>query len=210
MVPARSYFHGRCAARRGLDFIAICDHFYAALQPRGTTPCASCSFTRQACTADPGRRDRPSRDIFNFFGDTIPGLPRLGSTDVPDMNVCCAMPASLERSCLLLSGRAERRDLHGLRLDSCDGGRGLLDAVEVVNGGTEDPAFSGIPVLGASRGQFWPSPIAIGGSDNPSPFIPLDQPGSDRRPGTVVTWSWSSRPPAFPWMASCWSRSMLT
>ncbi len=61
----------------------------------------------------------------------------------------------------------------------------LLDAFEVVNGGTEDPAFSGVP--------SWEHQLslghrlsAIGGSDNHRPFIPLDQPGAIGRPTTVV------------------------
>lgn len=61
----------------------------------------------------------------------------------------------------------------------------LLEAVEAVNGGSEIPAFSGIP--------FWEHQLnlghrltAIGGSDNHRPMRPLDQAGSIGRPTTVV------------------------
>ena len=61
----------------------------------------------------------------------------------------------------------------------------LLTAVEAVNGGSQNPAFSGIP--------FWEHQLdlgyrltAIGGSDNHRPMIPLDQPGSIGWPTTVV------------------------
>ena len=61
----------------------------------------------------------------------------------------------------------------------------LLDAVEAVNGGSEIPAFSGIP--------FWEHQLdlgyrltAIGGSDNHRPMRPLDRLGSVGSPTTVV------------------------
>lgn len=61
----------------------------------------------------------------------------------------------------------------------------LLTAIEAVNGGSEIPAFSGIP--------FWEHQLdlgnrltAIGGSDNHRPMRPLDEAGSIGRPTTVV------------------------
>jgi hypothetical protein len=69
----------------------------------------------------------------------------------------------------------------------------LLQGVEAVNGGSADPAYSGIP--------FWESQLnlgyrltAIGGSDNHRPMNSLDEKGSVGRPTTVVYASELSTP----------------
>lgn len=69
----------------------------------------------------------------------------------------------------------------------------LLTAVEAVNGGSENPLFSGI--------RFWEHQLslgyrltAIGGSDNHRPMLPLDNPGAIGRPTTVVYASELSAP----------------
>jgi hypothetical protein len=61
----------------------------------------------------------------------------------------------------------------------------LLQAVEAVNGGSANPAFSGIPVWEQQLNLGYRL-TAIGGSDNHRPMIPLDQAGSIGRPTTVV------------------------
>lgn len=61
----------------------------------------------------------------------------------------------------------------------------LVQAVETVNGGTEEGPYSGVP--------FWEKqlnagyrPTAVGGSDNHNPELPLEKPGSVGSPTTVV------------------------
>jgi hypothetical protein len=65
---------------------------------------------------------------------------------------------------------------------------------KVVNGGTEDSAFSGIP-LWEHQLSLGHRLTAIGGSDNHRPFIPLDQSGAIGHPTTVV-YAWELSTPA--------------
>lgn len=183
MVPCPVFFTVDAAAQRGLDFIAITDHNATSqydavreLQPY---------FDKLLLI--PGREITTFQGHLNFLGTTDFLDFRLGSATVPDMNtllrkaeklgalVSVNHPAAPNGEVCMGCGwtPAELVDMH------------LLQAVEAVNGGSANPAFSGIP--------FWEQQLnlgyrltAIGGSDNHRPVIPLDQAGSIGRPTTVV------------------------
>jgi hypothetical protein len=191
MVPCPVYFTVDAAARRGLDFIAITDHnatsHYDAmreLQPY---------FDKLLLI--PGREITTFQGHINLLGTTQFLDFRLGSQQVPDMNV-------LLRNARKLGALVSVNHPAAPSGEICMGcgwtpavpvEMSLLDAFEVVNGGTEDPAFSGVP--------SWEHQLslghrlsAIGGSDNHRPLIPLDQPGAIGRPTTVVYASELSTP----------------
>jgi hypothetical protein len=191
IVPCPVYFTVDAAARRGLDFIAITDHNATSqydamreLQPY---------FDKLLLI--PGREITTFQGHLNFLGTTQILDFRLGSTDVPDINV-------LLRNARKLGALVSVNHPAAPSGEICMGcgwtpatqvEMSLLDAVEVVNGGTEDPAFSGIPSW-EHQVSLGHRLTAIGGSDNHRPFIPLDQPGAIGRPTTVVYASELSTP----------------
>lgn len=183
MVPCPVFFTVDAAAQRGLDFIAITDHNATSqydamreLQPY---------FDKLLLI--PGREITTFQGHLNFLGTTDFLDFRLGSATVPDMNtllrnaqklralVSVNHPAAPTGEVCMGCGwtPAEPVDMN------------LLQAIEAVNGGSANPAFSGIP--------FWEQQLnlgyrltAIGGSDSHRPMIPLDHAGSIGRPTTVV------------------------
>ena len=149
----------------------------------------------------PGREITTFQGHINLLGTTQFLDFRLGSQQVPDMNV-------LLRNARKLGALVSVNHPAAPSGEICMGcgwtptvpvEMSLLDAFEVVNGGTEDPAFSGVP--------SWEHQLslghrlsAIGGSDNHRPFIPLDQPAPS---GALPPWS--TRPNSRPrpsWTAS--------
>jgi hypothetical protein len=183
MVPCPVFFTVDAAARRGLDFIAITDHNATSqydamreLQPY---------FDKVLLI--PGREITTFQGHLNFLGTTQYLDFRLGSSGVPNMNVLLRNARQLGALVSINHPAAPSGEIcmgcgwtPSIPVDMH-----LLSAVEAVNGGTQDPAFSGIP--------FWEHQLslgyrltAIGGSDNHRPMIPLDQPGSVGWPTTVV------------------------
>lgn len=183
MVPCPVYFTVDAAARRGLDFIAITDHNATSqydamreLQPY---------FDKVLLI--PGREITTFQGHLNFLGTTNFLDFRLGSAGVPTVN-------DLLRNARKLGALVSINHPRNPSGEICMGcgwtphppaDMRLLDAVEAVNGGSEMPAFSGIP--------FWERQLdlgyrltAIGGSDDHQPMRPLDRPGSVGSPTTVV------------------------
>lgn len=183
MVPCPVFFTVDAAARRGLDFIAITDHnatsHYDAmreLQPY---------FDKLLLI--PGREITTFQGHLNLLGTTDFLDFRLGSQSIPDMN-------ALLRNANKLGAVISINHPSAPTGEACMGcgwtpaspvDMGLLQAVEAVNGGSSDSAYSGIP--------FWEQQLnsghrltAIGGSDNHRPTRPLDEPGSIGSPTTVV------------------------
>jgi hypothetical protein len=183
MVPCPVFFTVDAAARRGLDFIAITDHNATSqydamreLQPY---------FDKVLLI--PGREITTFQGHLNFLGTTQFLNFRLGSRDVPDINVLLRNARKLGALVSINHPAAPSGEI-------CMGcgwkpavspNMNLFDAVEAVNGGSELPAFSGIP--------YWQHQLelgyrltAIGGSDNHRPMAPLDRAGSIGRPTTVV------------------------
>ena len=183
MVPCPAFFTVDAAARRGLDFIAITDHNATSqydamreLQPY---------FDKLLLI--------PGREITTFEGH----LNLLGTTGFLDFRLA---PGHIGNMNTLLRDARELGALTSINHPRAPTGEicmgcgwtpdppadmSLLGAVEVVNGGSQDPQFSGIP--------FWEHQLdlgfrltAIGGSDSHRPMTPLDQFGSVGRPTTVV------------------------
>jgi hypothetical protein len=183
MVPCPLYFTVDAAARRSLDFIAITDHNATSqydvmreLQPY---------FDKVLLI--PGREITTFQGHLNFLGTTDYLDFRLGSAGVPTVNDLLRNARKLGA----LVSINHPRDPTGEICMGCGwtpnppAEMKLLDAIEAVNGGSEMPAFSGIP--------FWEHQLelgyrltAIGGSDNHRPMMPLDRPGSVGSPTTVV------------------------
>jgi hypothetical protein len=183
MVPCPVYFTVDAAARRGLDFIAVTDHNATSqydamreLQPY---------FDKVLLI--PGREITTFQGHLNFLGTTDFVDFRLGSAGVPTID---DLLRNARRLGALVSVN-HPRDPTGEICMGCGwtpsppADMNLLDAVEAVNGGSETPAFSGIP--------FWEHQLdlghrltAIGGSDNHRPTRPLEDPGSVGSPTTVV------------------------
>jgi hypothetical protein len=183
MVPCPVFLTADAAARRGLDFIAITDHnatsqynAMRALQPY---------FDKLLLI--PGRELTTFQGHLNLLGTTQFLDFRLGSKSVPNMTVLLRNARQLGALVSINHPAAPTGEI-------CMGcgwtpatpvDMNLLSAVEAVNGGSDDPEFTGIP--------FWKRQLnlgyrltAIGGSDNHRPMIPLDQSGSIGRPTTVV------------------------
>jgi hypothetical protein len=183
MVPCPVFFTVDAAARRGLDFIAITDHnatsHYDAM--RELQPW----FDKLLLI--PGREITTFQGHLNLLGTTQFLDFRLGSSGVPDMN-------SLLREAQKLGALISINHPAAPSGEACMGcgftpaapvDMRLFSAIEAVNGGSENPAFSGIP--------FWEHQLdlgfrltAIGGSDNHRPMAPLDHTGSIGWPTTVV------------------------
>ena len=191
MVPCPVFFTVDAAARRGLDFIAITDHNATSqydamreLQPY---------FDKVLLI--PGREITTFQGHLNLLGTTDFLDFRLGSQGVPDMN-------TLLRNANKLGAVISINHPNAPTGEACMGcgwtpaapvDMSLLQAVEAVNGGSKDPAYSGIP--------FWERQLnlghrltAIGGSDNHRPERPLNEPGSVGSPTTVVYASELSTP----------------
>jgi hypothetical protein len=183
MVPCPVYLTVDAAARRGLDFIAITDHNATSqydamreLQPY---------FDKLLLI--PGREITTFQGHFNLLGTTETLDFRLWKGGVPDINTLLKRARETGALISINHPRAPTGEVCmgcGWTPDP-PADMDLLKAVEVVNGGSEDPAFSGIP--------FWEHQLdlgyrltAIGGSDNHRPTKPLDEPGSIGRPSTVV------------------------
>jgi hypothetical protein len=183
MVPCPVFFTVDAAAQRGLDFIAITDHnatsqydAMRALQPY---------FDKLLLI--PGREITTFQGHLNFLGTTQYLDFRLGSKDVPNMNVLLRNAQKLGALVSINHPNAPTGEIcmgcgwtPGVRVDMH-----LVTAIEAVNGGSEIPTFSGIP--------FWEHQLdlgnrltAIGGSDNHRPMRPLDEAGSIGRPTTVI------------------------
>lgn len=183
MVPCPVFFTVDAAARRGLDFIAITDH--NATSQYDTMRELQPYFDKLLLI--PGREITTFQGHLNFLGTTQFLDFRLGSKEVPDMNV-------LLRNAQKLGALVSINHPAAPTGEVCMGcgwtpavpvDMHLLTAIEAVNGGSEIPAFSGIP--------FWEKQLslgyrltAIGGSDNHRAMRPLDQAGSIGRPTTVV------------------------
>jgi hypothetical protein len=183
MVPCPVFFTVDAAARRGLDFIAITDHNatsqYDAM--RELHP----YFDKLLLI--PGREITTFQGHLNFLGTTQFLDFRLGSKEVPDMNVLLRNAQKLGALVSINHPAAPTGEI-------CMGcgwtpavpvDMHLLTAIEAVNGGSEIPAFSGIPFWEKQLNQGYRL-TAIGGSDNHRPMRPLDQAGSIGRPTTVV------------------------
>jgi hypothetical protein len=191
MVPCPVFFTVDAAAHRGLDFIAITDHNatsqYDAM--RGLQP----YFDKVLLI--PGREITTFQGHLNFLGTTAYLDFRLGSSGVPDIN-------TLLRNADKLGALVSINHPNAPTGEVCMGcgwtpaspvDISLLQGVEAVNGGSDDPAYSGIP--------FWEKQLnlgyrltAIGGSDNHRPTRPLDEAGSVGSPTTVVHASELSTP----------------
>ncbi len=183
MVPCPVFVTVEAATRRGLDFIAITDHNATSqydamreLQPY---------FDKLLLI--PGREITTFQGHMNIFGTTQYLDFRLGSKNVPGINTLLQNAKNLGALISINHPNAPGGEV-------CMGCRWtpespmnmqLVDAIEAVNGGSTDPALSGIP--------FWEEQLnegqrltAVGGSDNHQPTIPLDQPHAVGYPTTVV------------------------
>lgn len=183
MVPCPVFVTVDAAARRGLDFIAITDHNATSqydamreLQPY---------FSKLLLI--PGREITTFQGHFNIFGTTQYLDFRAGSKSVPDVNTLFENAKKLGALISINHPNAPGGEI-------CMGCRWtpdhpidmkLVNAIEAVNGGSTDPAQSGIPFWEEQLNQGYRL-TAVGGSDNHQPMIPLDQPHSIGRPTTVV------------------------
>jgi hypothetical protein len=183
MVPCPVFFTVDAAARRGLDFIAITDHNATSqydamreLQPY---------FDKLLLI--PGREITTFHGHLNLLGTTQFLDFRLGSSSVPNINALLRNVHALGALISINHPRAPTGEIcMGCGWDPNPPAQmNLVDAVEAVNGGSDDSVYSGVP--------FWQQQLdlghrltAIGGSDNHRPLWPLDHPGSIGRPTTVV------------------------
>ena len=181
-VPCPVFVTLQAAATRGLDFIAVTDHNTTShfdalreLQPY---------FDRLLLI--PGREITTFQGHANLYGTTEFVDFRVGSSSVPDMKTL------LDR--VGLSGGLISINHPGLPTGEACMGCGwspkaedmrLVQAVETVNGGTEEGPYSGVPFWEKQLNAGY-KPTAIGGSDNHNPDLPPDKPGSVRSPTTVV------------------------
>lgn len=183
MVPCPVFFTADAAARRGLDFIAITDHNATSqydamreLQPY---------FDKLLLI--PGREITTFYGHVNLLGTTQFLDFRVGSATVPNINTLLRNAHAFGALISINHPRSPTGEVCmgcGWTPD-VPAQMNLLDAIEAVNGGSDDPAYSGVP--------FWEHQLdlghrltAIGGSDNHRPLRPLDQPGAIGRPTTVV------------------------
>ncbi len=181
-VPCPVFKTLEAAAARGLDFIAITDHntisqFEAMreLQPY---------FDRLLLI--PGREITTFHGHANMFGPTAFLDFRVGSASVPDINTLLkAVQAEHGLFSINHPAAPSGESCMGCGWTAADTDFSLVQAVEVVNGGHSDDAYSGVP--------FWENLLrqghrvtAIGGSDNHNGPKALDLPGSVGYPETVV------------------------
>ncbi len=183
MVPCPVFVTVEAAVRRGLDFIAITDHNATSqydamreLQPY---------FDKLLLI--PGREITTFYGHMNLLGTTQFFDFRLGSSHVPTVND------------LLRSARATGALLSINHPDLPSGeicfGCGwtpptpvdmkLVNAIEVVNGGGDNPAQYAVSYWERQLNQGFRL-TAVGGSDNHRPMTPFDRPASVGTPTTVV------------------------
>ena len=183
MVPCPVFMTVEAAVKRGLDFIAITDHNATSqydamreLQPY---------FNKLLLI--PGREITTFQGHLNFLGTTDYIDFRVGSKSVPDLNVLLQRAKRMGAIVSINHPNAPGGEI-------CMGCRwtpavpvqmNLLTAIEAVNGGSDDPAESGIP--------FWQKQLslghrltAIGGSDNHQPTLPADAQTAVGHPTTVI------------------------
>lgn len=184
-VPCPLFLSLSTAAERGLDFVSVTEHNTAShghglreLQPY---------FDRLLLI--PGREITTFQGHVNLIGHLRPVDFRLGSPSIPDWNTLLArMQAPDAVISINHPIRPNDETCMGCGwtpLDDVDLSR--VDAVEVVNNGDADSAYSGVPVW-----QAWLSEghriTAIGGSDNHDALQTAGRPGSTPIgiPSTVV------------------------
>jgi hypothetical protein len=183
MVPCPVFMTVEAAVTRGLDFIAITDHNATSqydamreLQPY---------FDKVLLI--PGREITTFQGHMNIFGTTDYLDFRLGSKSVPNVNV---LLQNAERLGALASINHPNLPSGEICMGCGWTPQGPVEmdrfaAVEVVNGGSENPAQLGL--------SFWEEQLnrgyrltAVGGSDNHQPTLPLDARSSVGHPTTVV------------------------
>ena len=182
-VPCPVFMIAEAAARRGLDFVAITDH--------NTTSQNDAMRELQpyfdSLLMIPGREMTTFHGHANLFGTVAPLDFRVGSQEVPDINV-------LFRRANQTGGLISINHPNAPTGEACMGcgwnptpeaDLNLVQAIEAVNGGAEDGPYSGV--------SFWERQLnrgyrltGIGGSDNHTAQQPLDQVGSIGSPTTVV------------------------
>ena len=182
-VPCPVFVIAEAAARRGLDFIAITDH--------NTTSQNDAMRELQpyfdSLLMIPGREMTTFHGHANLFGTVAPLDFRVGSREVPDINV-------LFRRANQLGGLVSINHPNAPTGEACMGcgwdptpeaDLNLVQAIEAVNSGAEDGPFAGL--------SFWEKQLnhgfrltGIGGSDNHTAQRPLDEVGSIGSPTTVV------------------------
>ena len=181
-VPCPVFVTLQAAAARGLDFIAVTDHnttsHFDAL--REMQP----YFDRLLLI--PGREITTFQGHANLYGTTEFVDFRVGSSSVPDMKT---LLDRVGQSSGLISvnhpGLPTGEACMGCGWSPKAGDMRLVQAIETVNGGTEEGPYSGIPFWEKQLNAGY-KPTAIGGSDNHSPDLPPDKPGSVGSPTTVV------------------------
>jgi predicted metal-dependent phosphoesterase TrpH len=182
-VPCPVFVTADAAARQGLDFIAITDH--------NTTSQNDAMRELQpyfdSLLMIPGREITTFHGHANMFGTVAPLDFRVGSQEVPDINV-------LLRRANQLGGLVSINHPNAPTGEACMGcgwdpqpeaDLNLVQAVEAVNSGAEDGPYAGF--------SFWEKQLnrgfrltGIGGSDNHTAQRPLDEVGSIGSPTTVV------------------------
>jgi hypothetical protein len=182
-VPCPVFVIAEAAARKGLDFIAITDH--------NTTSQNDAMRELQpyfdSLLMIPGREMTTFHGHANLFGTVAPLDFRVGSRDVPDINV-------LFRRANQIGGLISLNHPNAPTGEVCMGcgwdpkpeaDLNLVQAVEAVNSGAEDGPYAGF--------SFWERQLdrgfrltGIGGSDNHTAQRPLDEVGSIGSPTTVV------------------------
>jgi len=181
-VPCPTFVTVQAAANRGLDFIAVTDHNTTShfdalreLQPY---------FDRLLLI--PGREITTFQGHANLYGTTEFVDFRIGSSAVPDMKT---LLDHVGQGGGLISinhpGLPTGEACMGCGWSPKAGDMRLVQAVETVNGGTEEGSFSGVPFWERQLNAGY-RPTAIGGSDNHNPELPLEKPGSVGSPTTVV------------------------
>jgi len=180
-VPCPVFLTLEAATRRGLDFIAVTDHnttsHYDAL--RELQP-----YFDQLLLI-PGREVTTFVGHANVFGTTDFVDFRVGSGSVPTMNSMFEQASSLGALISINHPDAPTGEVcMGCGWQGTSDLR-LVNAIEAVNGGSEEGPYSGVP--------FWERQLnagyrvtAIGGSDNHDASLPPERAGSIGAPTTVV------------------------
>ena len=182
-VPCPVFVIAEAAARKGLDFVAITDH---------NTTSQNNSMRELQPYFDsllmiPGREMTTFHGHANLFGTVAPLDFRVGSREVPDINV-------LFRRANELGGVISINHPKAPTGEACMGcgwnptpeaDLHLVQAIEAVNSGVEEGPFAGL--------SFWEKQLSrgfrltgIGGSDNHTAQRSLDEVGSIGSPTTVV------------------------
>ncbi len=182
-VPCPVFVIVDAAVRKGLDFIAITDH--------NTTSQNDAMRELQpyfdSLLMIPGREMTTFHGHANLFGTAEPLDFRVGSREVPEIN-------TLLRRANQLGGLVSLNHPNSPTGEACMGcgwdpspaaDSSLVQAVEAVNGGSEEGPYAGL--------SFWERQLnrglrltGIGGSDNHTAQQPLDEVGAVGSPTTVV------------------------